>query len=57
MDEAVELGKALSASFSQCLLFSLLPQQHGSIDAATVVGHRRLLEDRLMARPGEHRQC
>ena len=53
MDEAVELGKALSASFSQCLLFSLLPQQHGSIhNTSTVVAHRRLLEDKLMARPG-----
>ena len=49
VDEAVDLGKQLSASFPQALLFVLIPQQRGSIDQATVVGHRRLLEDRLMA--------
>lgn len=50
MDEATELAKALSSSFSQGMVFLLLPQHHGSIDAATVVSHRRILEDKIMAR-------
>ena len=49
MDEAVELGRQLSASYPQALLFALMPQQHGSVGQATIVGHRRLLEDKLMA--------
>lgn len=49
MDEAVELAKSVSASFSQAVVFVLMPQHHGSIDCTTVVSHRRLMEDRLMA--------
>ena len=49
VDEAVDLAKQMSASFSQALVFAFMPQQHSSIEQATVVGHRRLLEDRLMA--------
>ena len=49
MDEAIELARTISSSCSQALIFTLSPQLHGSIDNTTVVTHRRLLEDKLMA--------
>lgn len=40
----------MSASYAQAIGFVLMPQHHGSIDMSTVIGYRRLLEDRVMAR-------
>lgn len=52
IDDAIELARSLSSSFSQAVAFALLPQHHGSIETTTVISHRRLMEDRLMASLG-----
>lgn len=49
MDDAVNLAKNICAASAEMVCLCLMPVIHGSTSQATVVKHRRHMEDLLMA--------
>ena len=54
MDEAADVAKSVSATNENAFLFAFHGQVHQSVDKASVIGHRRLLEDKLMGQMDIH---
>lgn len=50
IDEAIKLASMITAGNDKSILIVLEPQHHGSMDKHTIVKHRRLLEDKIIAR-------
>ena len=52
MDEASDVSKSVANANPNAAVFTLLPQYHTSTDLASVVAHRRTIEDKLMGTLG-----
>lgn len=49
IDDGIKLASLVTAGNDKTLLVVLEPQHHGSMDKHTIVKHRRLLEDKIIA--------
>ena len=49
VDDALDVAKSISCANPNAVIFVLAPQIHPSTDQSSVIGHRRALEDKMMA--------
>ena len=49
IDETITLASSVTAGNDRSILLVLEPQHHGSMEKTSIVKHRRLLEDKIMA--------
>ena len=49
IDEGIKLASMITAGNDKSMLVVLEPQHHGSMDKHTIVKHRRVLEDKIIA--------
>ena len=52
IDESTALCQAVCSGSANSTLFGLLPQPHSSCNLTTVFRHRRLIEDKIVAKLG-----